>query len=287
MSEGITTWGQAVDYCFRTRHTWRHGNGSKTAAINCGHFTRLRGRSYPLSKITPACIQQVSIELEEEGKSDSTINRVVSAISTVLNHTAFDDLLGFSVPKFRRRKEGEHRITFFTKPQVEGMVEAAVVVFDRQDLADAILFAAFTGVRMSELLAIKAEDIDLGAGVIHVGGREGFITKSQNYRTIPIHDRIRGMLMNKMELVGPNVHIFGDEWNDKDQLLRAFKKVRAYINLDESYVFHTLRHSFATWCIDAGINVRVVMSVLGHKRIETTLRYVKVSLKAVETVLSI
>jgi site-specific recombinase XerD len=70
--------------------------------------------------------------------------------------------------------------------------------------------------------------------------------------------------------------------------MRAFAKVRASIGKDSSHVFHSLRHSFGTWCIEAGVNVRVVMELLGHKRIETTLRYAKVSSKVrTEAILSI
>ena len=69
--------------------------------------------------------------------------------------------------------------------------------------------------------------------------------------------------------------VFGDEWNDKDQLLRSFKRVRKYAGLDTSLVFHSLRHSFATWHAEAGTPMRTLMTLMGHKRIETTLRYAK------------
>lgn len=272
----IKTWGEGVDYTFRTRHTWRHGNGATTARINTGHFTRLRGRSFPLVKITQPIITQVSIELEEEGKSDATINRIVSAVSTVLNHLAFDGLIT-AAPKLRRRKEVEHRLTYFSKPEVEGMVQAALELWQRQDLADIILVAAYTGMRQGELFKLKAQDIDLSQGIIHVGGRPGFTTKAGNYRALPIHDRIKDTLATRMANASPNVLILGDEWRDPDQLRRAFNKVRSYIGKDESYVFHSLRHSFATWAVDADVSIRVIQELLGHKRIETTLRYAKVS----------
>lgn len=272
----IKTWGEGVDYTFRTRHTWRHGNGAATARINTGHFTRLRGRSFPLAKINQPIITQVSIELEEEGKSDATINRIVSAVSTVLNHLAFDGLIT-AAPKLRRRKELEHRLTFFTKAEVEGMVQAALDLWQRQDLADMILVAAYTGMRQGELFKLKAQDIDLSQGIIHIGGRPGFTTKAGNYRALPIHDRIKDTLATRMANASPNVLILGDEWRDPDQLRRAFNKVRSYIGKDESYVFHSLRHSFATWAVDADVSIRVIQELLGHKRIETTLRYAKVS----------
>ena len=68
-------------------------------------FTRLRGRSFPLGKVTQPVISQVSIELEDEGKSNATINRVVSAVSTVLNHCAFDGLIP-SAPKPQAQEGG-------------------------------------------------------------------------------------------------------------------------------------------------------------------------------------
>lgn len=275
-SLSIKTWGEAVDYTFRTRHTWRHGNGAGTARINTGHFTRLRGRSFPIKSINNQTVSQFTIELEEEGMSDSTINRVVSAVSTVLNHLAFDGIIE-AAPKLRRRKEGEHRLTWFTKSEVDKMAQAAKEVWQRDDLADITLFAAYTGMRQSEILTLRAKDIDLSGGSIHVGGVPEFITKADNYRVIPIHPRIHQLLSDRLEGSSATIRVFGEEWNDRNQLFRAFAKVRKYIEKDDRYVFHSLRHSFGTWCIDAGVNVRVVMELLGHKRIETTLRYAKVS----------
>lgn len=283
----VTIWGEALDYTFRTRPTWRNGNGAVTARINAGHFTRLRGRSFPISRINQPTMAQVALELEEEHKSDATINRVISAVSTVLHHLAFDGVIP-SAPQFRRRKEGEHRLTWFSKAEVEAMAAAAIELWQREDIRDVLLVAAFTGLRQSEILTLKAQDIDLGANCIHVGGRPGFTTKAANYRSIPIHTRIQDIIASRCAEAGPNIRIFGDEWRDRNQLLRSFTKLRKHIGKDDSYVFHSLRHSFATWCIESGVGVRVVMELLGHKRIETTLRYAKVSSKARdEAILSI
>jgi len=275
----IKTWGQALEYTFKTRHSWRHGNGAKTAAINAGHFTRIRGLSFPVGRITQPIINEVSVELEDEGKSDATINRIVSAVSTVLNHCAFDGLIA-TPAKFRRRKEHEGRINFYTKEEVTRLSHAAVDPFMREDAAEIIKVAAYTGMRQGELLKLKAKDVDLGLNVIHVGGRPDVQTKAGNYRSIPIHTHIASLLERRIDNVGSNVRVFGDEWSDKDQLLRVFKKVNKYIGKDETYVFHTLRHSFGTWCAEAGVPIRTIMDLMGHKRIETTLRYAKTTDKA-------
>jgi integrase len=275
----LRTWGQALDYTFKTRHSWRHGNGAGTARINCGHFTRLRGLSFPIARITQPILCEVSIELEDEGKSDATINRIVSAVSTVLNHCAFDGLIP-APPKFRRRKEHEGRINFYTKEEVDQLYHSAIDPFMREDAADIVLVAAYTGMRQGELLNLKVKDVDLGLNVIHVGGRPDVVTKAGNYRSIPIHNHIERTLHQRIALADPTVRVFGDEWNDKDQLLRVFKKLNRFIGKDEAYVFHTLRHSFGTWCAEAGVPLRTIMDLMGHKRVETTLRYAKTTDKA-------
>ena len=271
----IRTWQQAMDYTFKTRHSWRHGNGAKTSAINCNHFTRLRGSSFPVKKISQPIISQVCIELEDEGKSDATINRVVSAVSTVLNHCAFDGLID-AAPKFRRRTESEGRVLWYTKEEVDKLSLLSTEVFMRDDLKDIIMFAAYTGMRQGEILKIRKKDIDLVANKIHVGGVPTQQTKAKNWRAIPIHDKIMDIVISRCSQYSrSDIQLFGDEWRDKDQLLRAFKKVNRLIPKEDSYVFHTLRHSYATWLAEAGVPIRSIMALCGHKRIETTLRYAK------------
>jgi integrase len=275
----ITNWGEALDYTLKTRHTWRHGNGRKTAIINANHFTQAVGLSFPVRKIDVPLITRVSIELEDANKSDATINRVVSAVSTVLNHCAFDGLIP-TPAKFRRRKESQGRVSFYTKEEVDCLYHASIDPFMRNDAAEIIKVAAYTGMRQGELLKLKAKDIDIGLNTIFVGGRPDVETKTGEWRSIPIHNHIADIITTRVERLQPHHSLFGHDWSDKDQLLRVFKKVNSYIGKDESYVFHTLRHSFGTWCAEAGVPVRTIMDMMGHKRIETTLRYAKTTSKA-------
>ena len=275
------TWGEAVETTLRTRPTWRNGSGRKPAIINCGHFTRHQGLSFPCNRISIALMEDIGLELHEEGKSHATINRVTSAVSTVLNHCHRRELCN-KPPTFTKHKETEGRHSFFTREQVEQLIHASIDPYDRKDVADIIAVAAYTGMRQGELLKIKAKDFDLGGMKIHIGGRPDVKTKARNYRAIPIHNRIAGLLAERLEYLSPNVKVFGDEWNDKDQLLRAFRKVRKYCGFDDSLVFHSLRHSFATWHVEAGTHMRTIMKAMGHKRIETTIRYAKPTDKALE-----
>ncbi len=280
----ITTWQQGVDYTFATRDTWRKcpkqgGRVNTSNEINTRHFSRIMGRTFPLVEIKNPVMQTVARQLEEEGKSDATINRIFSAVSTVLHHCAFDQLIP-RPNQFRYRKEGESRITFFTKEQVTQLEAIASNVFMRTDLKDLIRFAAYTGMRRGEIYKIRAKDILLEEGVIHVGGVPTQTTKAKNWRKIPVHPTLYENLSQRLEGVAGSVQIFGDEWSNLDQICEAFNKCVKYLRIGEDYTFHTLRHSFATWHVTAGTDIRTIMQLMGHKRIETTLRYAKVQDKA-------
>ncbi len=272
----ITTWGEAVDYCFAHHDAWRHGAGIQAAQINTNHFTRLRGLSFPVSKITAPTILQVSLELEEEGKSNATINRIISAVSKPLNFGAQMMVLPTWQPcKFVRRKEADRKPEYYTKAEVAQLAACAVDPFQRDDLKDVINFAAYTGLRRGDVYKIKAKDIDLGRGLIHVGGRSDNRTKSGKYRSIPIHTHIIEMLAKRIDGVKRTVAIFGDEWGNPTELSRAFMKVKNFLDFDEGYDFHSLRHSFATWHVEAGTPIITLQNLMGHSRIETTLVYAK------------
>lgn len=285
MDQSVKTWQQGVKYTFATRHTWRHGNGAEAARINCEHFTRLRGASFPLKKITLPVIVQVGIEMEEEGASDAKINRVVSSVSTVLKHCESHGLLS-SAPKFPRRKENEGRLFYFTKEEVQRLVNLSNEVFERPDLADVIQFAAYTGMRQGEIMKLRSMDVDLVGNRICVGGMKGVETKAKNCRVIPIHPSIESLVVKRAHSLDDRDKMFGDDWANRDQLLRAFRKPLRCLQKHEGYVFHTLRHSCATWMAEAGVPVHSIKEILGHKRIETTLRYAHCTSKALDLAIS-
>lgn len=161
-------------------------------------------------------------------------------------------------------------MTYFSKEEVARMVFVSVDVFDRQDLADALIVSAYTGVRQGELLKLKSEDLDFSANVLWVGGKPGRETKGRNVRAIDIHEKIHGVLQNRLG----QTYLFRDDWTNKDQLFRAFVKVRNFCGFGEDYVWHSLRHSFGTW-LGENSSPRTIMELMGHADVETSLNYVK------------
>lgn len=286
MTERVNTWGEALDYTWRVR--WKRLSSAKTNQINSGHVTAYCGRSMPLSKMAKAgWWMQMIAELQDEHPewTTSTVNRVVSAATTVLQTCNRAGLTDVTVPAFDRLKEGEHRATWFTKEQVEQMAFAAVDVFDRPDLSDALLFSAYTGARQAELLKLRVEDVDWALNCVWFGGKPGRITKGKNVRSVPIHDRIKEILLRRTTDNMASALVFGADWNNKDQLYNAFKKARDYCQISDAHVWHSLRHSFGTWVGEVA-HPRQIMALMGHKQVETSLRYCKATDSALRTAIA-
>ena len=281
------TWGKCLNYTIENRPTWRNGSGAESAICYANYFTNFQGSAFPAEKITIPLMNNLGNLLEKEGRANATINRFTSSVKTVLNYCKRHGLIFFDVPQFEMRKENKYQRIYFTKEQVEQIATSAEEQWGRQDLADIIRFAAYTGMRQSEILRMTAARVDFLSNCIHVGARRDDTTKSGAYRTIPIHKSLIPMLQKRCQDLGARDRVFGSDWGPregeragkraKDRLYKAFKKVmQAYpVNLstEDGYCFHSLRHSFGTWHFANGSKPRNIMEMMGHANMATTLGY--------------
>ena len=278
----ITTWGEGVLYTRKTRTSWKSGGGAQAAQINSDHFTDFVGPDFPLTMITRKLVKSYTHELEDLEVPFSTINRRLSPITTVLNHLVEEEEIDIPIPKIKRYKESSGRPYFFTRAQFDSLRQST----KQTRLSELIQFAVCTGGRRAELLTITARDVDLDANLIYFGGRPEFNTKTGDWRTVPITDPIRHILERRTDGIPKDVAIFGDEWEYPNKVTTEFRKVVIKNDIPPEYVFHCLRHSFATWHCEVGTPIRILMDLMGHKRLETTLRYGKATDKARESAMS-
>ena len=281
------TWGKCLNYTIQNRSTWRNGSGATSAICYANYFTEMQGATFPAEKITIPLMSNLGKQLELAGRANATINRFTSSVKTVLNYCKRHGLIFFDVPQFEMRKENKYQRIFFTKEQVEQIATSAEEQWGRQDLADIVRFAAYTGMRQSEILRMTAARVDFLSNCIHVGARKDDTTKSGAYRAIPIHKSLLPMLQMRCQDLGARDRVFGTDWGAreceregkraKDRLYKVFKKVmQAYpVNLssEDGYCFHSLRHSFGTWHFAAGSKPRNIQYMMGHANIATTLGY--------------
>jgi integrase len=179
------------------------------------------------------------------------------------------------VEKFPQRASGD--IEVFSPEEVWALVRAAA---SEQDGA-IYLTAAFTGLRMGELLALRWRDIDFAGDTLRVRASyylgQLTTTKSGKVRSVPLAPGVAKVLAQ----LGRREHWTGDDdlvfcgmaggYLDGSALRRRYKLALAAASL-RPLRFHDLRHTFGTRMI-AKADIRRVQEWMGHADIQTTMRY--------------
>jgi len=133
-----------------------------------------------------------------------------------------------------------------------------------------------TGLRVSEACNLKPGDIDTRRGLVHV--RQG---KGNRDRQVPIGEKLLRLLREYWRLTKPEGpylfpgHVAGQPLS-RVAVHRAMREAARAARLRKRASPHTLRHSFATHLLELGVNLRSIQIRLGHRDIETTLRYLRV-----------
>ena len=146
----------------------------------------------------------------------------------------------------------------------------------------AILMTAYAaGLRLSEVVGLRAEDIDSQRMVIRV--RQG---KGRKDRNVMLSPRLLTLLREYWKAAKPTDWLFpgevpGNPITDGSVNRICAQAARA-AGLGKHVTVHTLRHSFATHLLEGGTNIRTIQMLLGHRNLKTTAIYTHVSPTAVE-----
>ena len=153
------------------------------------------------------------------------------------------------------------------------------------DLRNRAIFETLytSGIRVSELTQMNLSDVDFEAAVIRVLG------KGNQQRMVPVGQKAltaikvyRRRLQKQIGLeTATNGPLFLNRFNKRltpRSVARILKKLVAAVGLLTPVSPHALRHTFATHMLDAGVDLRAVQELLGHKSLSTTQKYTHVSI---------
>ena len=132
------------------------------------------------------------------------------------------------------------------------------------------------GLRVSEAVRLKLSDVDSGRGVLHI--RQG---KGRKDRLVPLSPVLREVLQSYWRVARPDDWLFpgmrpGCHLSGRTAQ-RALQRAVRELGILKRVTMHSLRHSFATHSLEAGVSLLVIQKLLGHKRLETTTIYTHVS----------
>jgi len=136
------------------------------------------------------------------------------------------------------------------------------------------------GLRISEVVHLRIEDIDSSRMVIHVRGGKG-----AKDRYTMLSPRLLELLRLYWRFQRPAEWLFPATKPDRhlcvNTLQQVCREAAQRAGFSKRITAHTLRHSFATHLLENGTDVRIIQSLFGHARIESTAHYTAVTRKMV------
>ena len=236
--------------------------------------------------------------MSENGKCLSTgaAGTVLTVLRQIRKHAIRSGIsVGFDTACISLGKSPNRReITVFTEEEEKQIVGFVLSNMDLYGIG--VLIVLFTGIRIGELCALKWEDLDFEKKELHVkrttqrvrtGAESGKKTilvitapKSQaSHRTIPIIRELEESLKGRTV---PGAYVLSgmpDKPVEPEAMRRHFKKLLQDCGVRNAN-FHTTRHTFATRCIENGMDAKTLSELLGHSDVSITLaRYVHTSME--------
>ncbi|MBW6418037.1 site-specific integrase [Celeribacter sp. PS-C1] len=215
-------------------------------------------------------------------KRKKTLNTVIGLLRTAIE-MSWENGDVESERAWRRLRRVPHADTprqfFLTRAQAKRLIAAC-----RPDLALLVLGALYSGCRVSELAQLRARDI---GG--HVFGIYVAPMKSHRGRYVVLPEEGMTFFLDQIEGLGDEDLVFsmasGKPWTGCHKHL--FKEAVRATQLPESFVFHGLRHTYASQLVQAGTPLAIVAKQLGHSNTDTVSRtYGHLCCEAMETEIS-
>lgn len=256
---------------------------------------------YFLSEITNDMIYTFGYELLKSGGkngnglSPKTVSDSLSVLKSIQNYAIARNIdINFSVCHFQM-KQSQKVLRVFSLSEQQRLYQYLKVNQTFSNLG--ILLCLFTGIRVGELCALKWEDISVTEKTLYIHQtmqrlqiRENAATKTMiviskpksacSIRTIPIPEIIIEDIL-KMQQDGKMYFLTGDreKYIEPRTMQNRFKAILRKCGIEDAN-FHTLRHTFATRCVEVGFDIKSLSEILGHSNVNITLnRYVHPTLE--------
>ena len=230
------------------------------------------------AKVTKTSLHGYILHMEEQGKAATTISRMMAAMKAFFNyecaqaHIRRNPAESLHAPKVEKKAPVILSIDQVSALLAQPSERTPKEIRDKAMLA--LLYA--TGIRVSELIRIQLEDINMNIGFLVC--RDG-----EKERTIPFGRSAKAALEDYLAhsreelLRGKESEYFFVNCTGGAMSRQGFWKIIKYYGekagIEEDITPHTLRHSFAAHLIARGADMRAVQTILGHSDMATTQMY--------------
>lgn len=236
-------------------------------------------------QFTAADIVQYLLALQELGLEDTSIARKRVALKQYFDYLNENEMpIKVDFDLVPRIKIGQHLPDTLSVEEMQQLLDSLPMhnsLSFRNKVMMELLYA--TGMRISELLGLSIHDLHIDQRMILVHG------KGSKQRYVPYLTSLDPLLAQYLNLHRPlllklqqNDMLFLNRFGKKLSRMGFWKilqKACLEAGIKHDVSPHTFRHSFATHLLEAGVNLRIVQSLLGHASINTTQIYTHVDMR--------
>lgn len=229
--------------------------------------------NYKLNEITPALIDDFKQLRKGHGVKPITINKQLSIFRRMFNLAKKRWMWIKEIPLIEMEPNADNKrtrhLTYDEFHKLLGFCDAWV--------RDIVIVAAWTGLRRENVVTLRKTQVNLLTREIAVDGKE---TKNGENLRIPIagpaYEVLAGIIIND-KTNSPCVFCDaeGKPYNPK-KVYNVFKKTLERAKI-EDFRFHDLRHCFASWNRQAGVDIYTLAELMGHKDTKMTMRYAHIT----------
>lgn len=257
--------------------------------------------SMTMRQVTTEKVRKFMVVMSESGRIDnggglaaSTVNDMLILIKSILGYVELKYNVPIHIGKIRIMQTQKTKSRFYSAKDIHMLIAAA---WDRYELNHSdlrcmgVLLCIYTGIRISELCALRWEDIDLRRGILYINSSlqrirtEDYEKKTtlilgapkteKSTRIIPLKSNILEKLREIQPLYQQNAFLLSgktDKAIEPRNMQYYFKQMQLNAGI-EPLCFHSLRHTFASACIRSGMDVKTLSEILGHSNVNTTWSY--------------
>lgn len=230
-------------------------------------------------------------KLRNEGYSTSSICRFISSIKGLCKYLIIENIIKEDLSEnLQAPKRWERLPKSLSISEIMSFLngDPSLTQYEPTTIRDHVMLELMysSGLRVSELVSLKLEDINLEAGFLKVLG------KGSKERVVPVHMRAMKKLKEYIDQQRQEIlkkkqspYLFVTSRGQLMTRQRFWQMIKALgkkhgVELSP----HTIRHSFATHLLEGGADLRSLQKMLGHSDISTTQIYTKVTTERIKKV---
>jgi integrase len=228
-----------------------------------------------MKHITIFDLEKLKNKMDKAGKSPKTIQHVLATIRQVFNRAINIDMFPGPNPvsKIKLQKINNQRVRFLNNDEAAVLLET--LKEKSNQVHDMALLSLHTGMRAKEIFSLSWQHIDFDNDMIHIVD-----TKNTESRYAYMSYTVKEMLQNNFQNRTTEFVFPGSNGNQIKYISKTFPRVvdglgfnKAISDNRNKVVFHTLRHTFASWQAQNGMDLYTLQKLMGHKSFQMVQRY--------------